>query len=50
MEWAFGPIPQGVISPCFSPDGMKVLSGNRLGEVKVWLQATRSVPGITEKK
>jgi|GEM_PF-6854648 len=42
--------PQGVLHPCFSPDGQRVLSGNRLGEVKVWLQAARSSPGATDKK
>ena len=34
----------GVLSPGFSPDGMKVVSGNNRGEVKVWLQAARSAP------
>ena len=41
-----GSDPFGVISPQFSPDGRRVLTGNNRGEVKVWLQAARSAPPL----
>jgi WD40 repeat protein len=48
-EVLFSAVDDGeVISPRFSPDGKRIVSGCSDGTVKVWLQAARSAPRITD--